>query len=262
MGIPHASSYRYGGIGEPEGVTMQIAKFAFVAALGFALAGCVTTQDKVKAQWNQMWDARLASYKTTQPEQANAAERTLKEAVSASPEYFQDAIAQFFRAVYQKGVADGRTIALDGFNQYRAQGASPNMLFVWASDQLDKAQAWSGDIEAKWIIHSRAGEKGPLPDGYFVERRHLIESAGLSDGLQEEMRRVRKEIAGFNSDLTVAAAEDDAHAQRAAAAMMMFGQGMQNTAAQMQQMNFQNQLLQSINRPVTCHRVGTFTNCY
>jgi len=250
---------------KPRALYRSFAAFIIAAA---SMVGCETTAvQSVHDRYLQTWNEQLQQYY----EQYKEWEAVIKEndvrigqQVASAPE--KERWAVLINGVFDLGgqiekafEIAGRGEALKAFLAHVQSGPAPGMTDGWFVRQIDelKQRAQSVDQESQTFI-ANFEQKVRQGVHWIAEVEAIYRARGYVSGYHKELQSLYQQAAGHFGDLQRAGYADHQRAQKqaqAAQALMLFGM-------YLNQMQYQQQLLNTLNRPRTCTSTGNSITCY
>jgi len=156
-------------------------------------------------------------------------------------------------------VIAGRGEALKAFLTHIQMNPTPGLTDVWFVQQAQDLEREARQLDAKGQQFVKTFDQR-LREGpdWVLEMENLAKSQGMLSGKDSELQSLHKQALSYFLDLRQAQAQDRYRAeQQARAAQTLFAM-----SAYLNQLNYQQQLLNALNRPRTCTVAANIVTCY
>lgn len=184
----------------------------------------------------------------------------------SSDEYLRDIVQQV--AITAKQTEDasiifGKRRALQNFLNHMGSRPNAGITDIWfknrSSDLLEGARLHD---QAQATFNQEI-ESGSLTYAEWISKLEVItKGRGELVGYIGELKALSDQVASYYTELDSANRADMQAAQQRAAALYALGNSLSQLSYQQQQNNYQQQILNSINRPRTCSQYGSSITCY
>ena len=156
-------------------------------------------------------------------------------------------------------VIAGRGEALKAFLAHIQADPTPGLTDVWFIEQAQDIEREAHQLESRGQQFAKTFDQqvrqGP---SWIAEMENLNKAQGMLSGRDAELRSLHEQALSYFLDLRQAQSQDRYQAERRArAARTLLGAG-----AYLNQLNYQQQLLNTLNRPRTCTANGNFVTCF
>ena len=156
-------------------------------------------------------------------------------------------------------VIAGRGEALKAFLIHIQTNPIPGLTDVWFVQQAQDLEREARQLDSKGqqFVKTFDQQLRQGPD-WITEMENLSRGLGMLSGKDSELRSLHQQALSYFLDLRQAQAQDRYRAaQRAQAAQTLLA-----TGTYLNQMNYQQQLLNTLNRPRTCTVNANFVTCF
>lgn len=222
--------------------------------------GCSTQERKVVSQWSTIWAERLETTIQVASDEQKEMRQFLEDytsALSAGGLKKDDVILwnqEMMKARLETSRKFGRYETLREFLDYLGKGPSFYMTKLWFYRQIERVESSSdANVNAAkvFINDAQQGAKVDWAD-FFV---NIMNQQGLIVGRKEELKILWDEYLVFANEQQAAMEEDRANNSKIALMLAVAG-------GAMAQYSYQQQMLNTLNRPRTCFAFRNLINCY
>jgi len=153
----------------------------------------------------------------------------------------------------------GRGETLSRFIAHMQTYPTPGLTEVWFQNEAaDWQQAAQRTDKTTQQFLSGFEQKVQVSADWMREIEELVTQQGIVEGTGQELDALYRQALAFYGDVGEARAQDQyAEQQRQRASAALFAMG-----AYMNQLNYQQQLLNTFNRPRTCSTLGNSITCF
>jgi hypothetical protein len=232
----------------------MIRSLALLLSMAVACGGAAASRaDDTKDQYLEVWNARLATYE----QQFTAADADIRKDVQnlaaaidagrikAWPELVQPVTA-ITAKVREAFVTAGRGDTLKQFIVHMQTDTTPGLTEVWFQNQSGDWQQRAQHLDriTKDFLNALDRKIAESPQ-WMAEAEDLAREQGFVQGISQELPSLYQQAIAYYGDVRQAEAADRERQQRFAEALAQIGRAFDN-------LNYQQQLQNSLNRPRTC----------
>ncbi len=241
--------------------------FNFILLIVIAVTSCAAAAIETQKRWKLNWSARAETYRTTISE-LEAGIRAKTEAfgrAKISAENQSEAVSTYrslLQGDFDWAKANGQLLMLTDFSTMLDSKPTMRMASLWIVDRADQLNARLRDYQARQSAFAAELQK-PMPVGsdWAARNLELTFEGGRLSGEVDELLRLDREFTAYVQDVQEAQLADKERRMKAAATLRGLGLALQATGQAMQQDAYQQQVLNALNRPVTCYTSGNMTTC-
>lgn len=220
-----------------------------------------TANNKYLATWNQ----RLEDYRrqfVEKDKQIRAKESVAAANLGSEPDPWSKLVSRVFelsidvRDAYEIA---GRGEAIKAFIAHMQSDPTPGLSDVWFLRQAEDLQREAKRVDEKGQQFFRTFDK-KIREGpeWILEVEQLARDQGLVIGKTDELQSLNKQALSYYLDQHAAQQQDQYRAEQQARA----SETLLAVGAYLSQLNYQQQLLNTLNRPRTCTFSGNSMTCY
>lgn len=211
------------------------------------------------------WNKRLDEYRDefrTKAAMIQTEDRTIFGAgLSRSSNAWQtlvNGVFQLSAMVRDAYTIAGRGEALSAFITHMETSTSPGLTDVWFLRQVEDWQKEAQQVDRRTQAFFASFDERVRRDAQWIrEIEELAKAQGMLAGKGEELKSLYQQAISYWVDQQSAQAEDQYRAaQQAQAAQALLGIGLY-----LNQLDYQQQLLNTLNRPRTCTSIGNTITC-
>lgn len=257
----------------------RLAPTAWSAILPFTMllmmgAGCESmSPQRVEVTTHQgfvgAWESRLEKYRSDftkkDAEIRGKAGRIIDAEVAASADPWKMVVPRVFELslmIRDAFTIAGRGEAIKAFIQHMQTGPTPGLTDVWFQRQAEDLQQDARNVDTKTqAFLGSFDEKLRRGPEWMLEAEELARSQGMVAGRIEELQSLHKQAISYFKDMQQAGAEDSYRAEQQAVAQAQAARVLLGTAVYLNQVNYQQQLLNTLNRPRTCSFFANMMTC-
>lgn len=236
----------------------------------FAVVACATTGYGVAGTTHESflstWAAQLEQYRAQFVERdakirAQAATVLDPDAIRRADDPWRTAVSRVFelsimiRAQFEIA---GRGESIKAFIAHMQSYPTPGLTDIWFLRQVEDVQREARDTDAKTqAVLENIDQTVRKGADWVREVEELARAQGMVTGKIEELQSLHKQAISYYGDLYRAQAIDQYRAQQQAQA----AQNLLAVGAYLNQLNYQQQLLNTLNRPRTCSFFANMMTC-
>lgn len=233
----------------------------FLVVIALAVAGCQAHTQTTHQNYLKTWNDRLEGYREqyvqldTQIRQGN---ERIGEAIDASEIAWTNFAPDFadlgvqIRNAY-KIASRGET--LKRFLTHIESRPTPGLSEVWFQEEgrsLEEDAKQVHDITGRFYAES---QRINLEPKWILNLEDVAKAQGLLEGTTDELIALWSQARSYYGDLQLAQEVDRRLARQRAQALFAMG-------AYLNQLNYQQQMINALMRPRTCHALGNVVTCY
>ena len=232
-----------------------------LVVLVLAVTGCQAHTQGVHQNYLKTWDDRLESYREQYVQYdiriRQDSERVV-EAMAASNIAWTNFAPDFadlgvqIRDAY-KTVGRGET--MKRFLAHMESRPTPGLSEVWFQEEGRSLEEDAKRVQAitdRFYIES---QRINLEPKWILNLEDVAKAQGLLEGTTDELIALWSQARSYYGDLQLAQEADRRLARQRAQALFALG-------AYLNQLNYQQQMINALTRPRTCHAVGNMVTCY
>lgn len=242
------------------GETMRV---VLIAALALLTSCAQVAENTAKGKYLATWNDRLDGYRSQFVSQ-DAALR--KEIAEGTEKIFASGTADWTRLVspvmaYSVKIRDAFTVAGRGettrrFIAHIQTNPTPGLTEVWFQTQVAdlQQQARAVDEETKLFLASLNDRVQVSPE-WILQVEQLARRQGMVAGTVQELPLLFQNARSYYTELRQIRAQEQYLAEQRSQALL-------GVLTHLNQLNYQQQMIDAITRPRTCQRIGTVVTCY
>lgn len=240
--------------------------FPFVLALLLvACASQPTGQASVNKKYTTAWSAQLEKYRADFGSKdsvirAEVAKGFGPDLTNASDPW-QVVVSRVFELssmIRDCFTIAGRMEVLKAFIAHMESNPTPGLSDIWFQQQAANVQNEARSVDAKTnVFLQNFNSNAQLGANWFSDVDELARAQGLTEGKIEELRSLYKQAESYYRD----AAHAKSEAQYQAEQQARTAQSLMATWGMLNQMNYQQQMINTLNRPRTCSFFANSMTC-
>ena len=234
---------------------------------GLALVGCQTTAvNTAQQRYMGVWNNQLDYYRNQFVQKSEMIRAEDKNWAKTNPvgkeDYWNQLVSKVFEISLQVRDAfevAGRGEAMKAFLAHMQTSPTPGLSDVWFLQQGEQLKRDIADVDSQTKVFFKNFEEKLRKDANWIpEVEILARQQGTVMGRASELQSLQKQALSYYIDRQVAQNEDRYQAQRQAQAAQL----LLNAATYLAEVNYQQQLVNALNRPRTCVNQGATVTCY
>lgn len=244
-----------------------MARFIWLWIIVIAIGGCSTTAAMTyHNKYLTMWEQQLDDYRAKFIEQDKRIRQKeggfiLARTTETDNEFWNKLVSRVMEIsvdVRDAFVTAGRGEAIKAFITHMNAQPTPGMTDTWFQRQaMDITEYARAVDERSTAFFSQFDDKLRQGPEWIMEVEQLARDQGMARGKLQELSALYKQAESYYREQQHANALDQARAlQQQQAAQQLLA-----SLAYVNQLNYQQQLLNTLNRPRTCTVMGNFLTC-
>lgn len=246
---------------------MRRAAICYLTLIVAVLAACQTTavgtsRDKYLTTWAQRLEQYRAQFVEKDKEIRAKASQPVFAGLAQDPNPWPQLVSRVSELcleIREAFVIAGRGEALKAFLIHIQTDPTPGLTDVWFVQQAQDLEREARQLDAKGqqFVKSFDQRLRQGPD-WVLEMENLAKAQGMLSGRVSELQSIHKQALSYFLDLQQSEAQDRYRAEQQARAAQMFFE----MSAYLTQLNYQQQLLNTLNQPRTCMVGPNIVTCY
>lgn len=243
---------------------LTTARAALASVLPLLLLGCVTnpaqgTHDRYLASWSDRLDQYRVEFTKRDNFIRERSSNFLTELNKSPAPTWQHVAAYAIKTstdIHEAFVIAGRGEMIKAYMEHIKTQPSPGLSDIWFQQRADdlKDRAIKMDRMSKEFLANIDAKISSGPE-WMATMEYLSRENGLLEGKQKELESLYKQAYSYHLEKRQALVEQQEQAKRAAQALMA-------ASLYLNQINYQNQLINTLNRPRTCTVFNNMVTCY
>lgn len=233
----------------------------FLVVIALAVAGCQAHTQTTHQNYLKTWNDRLETYRERYVEldtQIRQGSERVVEAMGASDIVWTNFAPDFadlgvqIRDAYKIA---GRGEALKRFLSHVESRPTPGLSEVWFQEEgrsLDEDAKRVQAITGRFYTES---QRINLEPEWILNLEAVAKAQGILEGTTDELTALWSQARSYYGDLQLAQEADRRLARQRAQALFAMG-------AYLNQLNYQQQMINALMRPRTCYALGSVVTCY
>ena len=157
----------------------------------------------------------------------------------------------------------GRGELIKAYMIHMQMNPSAGLSDIWFMKQAEVVQAEANKIDFQTkAFYNNLGEKMQKGDSWISELEQIARDQGKIQGKILELQSLYKQAMVYYRDIGYAMVEDQRREQERLKRAQQASQALLGLGIYMNQLNYQQQLINSLNRPRTCTAFGNSITCY
>lgn len=218
------------------------------------------------------WEAQLEKYRADFVEKDKAIREESKEGlgtglmeVSDTSKRWQRFVSRVFELsvmVRDAYKIAGRGETIKAFIIHMQSNPTPGLSESWFQRQAEEIQsdAQQHDLKNQAFL-ARLDEKISVGPEWISELETLARDQGMIQGRAEEIQSLYKQAMNYYSDVVLAKQEDMYQAEQRRVTQQQATQALFALGTYLNQLSYQQQLINALNRPRTCSVMGNLITC-
>lgn len=223
-----------------------------------------TSQYTTHQKYLSVWNNRLEQYKN----EFIARDKIIQERVkggaldilmvnSENPwETFINYVFELSGMIKDAYIIAGRGETIKAFIQHMKTHPSPGLTNVWFMQQADDFNKRAKEVDAK--TQEFFTQKASLDAEWMSELEQIAITQGIMQGIGEELQSLYEQANSYYKDIERAKIDDLYRAEQ----QLRAAQALMNIGMYLNQLNYQQRLLNTLNKPQTCSFIGNTISCY